>query len=942
MFERPNLVSASFQGVIGDRLSANRRNWLHVAPIANPTMVAMFDHQHSLYLPWPGEFVGKYLISAVQDLRMSRDGLLTSTVAELVGNLINLQDTDGYLGPFDGKDRIFGDNWDVWGHYHCVLGLYEWFRYTGDQAALNACIKATEHLAAALGTPETIRKLFSRTKNYAFAHAAALLYQATQRSSFVDLLHRFESAWGSDDVVGNYVAKLQTPGSLWAAFKAPNESPRWERLHSLQAVGELYRITGSKPYLDAFINAWQGIRMFDRHITGGFTALEAASGNPFDPRPIETCGTVAWMALSVDMLRLTASSDAADELELSTWNAALGAQSPDGRWWTYDTPMGGISTDTGIPVMWPFHPMHRKPTFAGARRPAPYDLAWQPREGAAYLSCCAANGPRSLGVLSEWAVMTAADGIVVNFYGPSRFTVALPTGNQVIIQQTTRYPLEGRVDIVITATHVETFTVRVRIPAWSTTTSVAVNGTPGGPMTPGSYHPIWRTWHPGDTIRLELDMHPRAVAGSKPPADCDPDSGHGAPGRVALYRGPILLAYDERYDQFTVDDLPAMPANPQLTVDQSPPQPGDTRFLRVRAQTRGGQISLGDFASAGMTATWPVQLDNLASLRFQFGRSKEFGNSDGTILAQRIRLLPDGTIDGYQHPNEHSWTLQDGYLVFIHQDGHVTTRFTWYALENGRAVLRGPSGQYVHELRELDLGVVDKLFQFSRTDRTLAPRQLRLLPDGTIQGSGNPNESRWEVQDGYLIFIRDDGHVTTRFINTATKLGRVDYTGPFLDNPTITHQLRLLDPEVTGKVWQFRRDPPPFYPDSNDFFLNPSVWTGVCQQRSEVLGGGPIPGARLWAINIVLHPDGTIDSDHPNETFWALEQQPDGPSLLFMNDNSSITTRFSLDKDSEGRMVWNGTFVDSRYSHYLVEWSSDLTWSDSNSSRYISWLPGPF
>jgi DUF1680 family protein len=54
------------------------------------------------YLPWSGEFVGKYLISAVQDLRMSRNGLLASTVADLVDNLITFQVNDGYLGPFDG------------------------------------------------------------------------------------------------------------------------------------------------------------------------------------------------------------------------------------------------------------------------------------------------------------------------------------------------------------------------------------------------------------------------------------------------------------------------------------------------------------------------------------------------------------------------------------------------------------------------------------------------------------------------------------------------------------------------------------------------------------------------------------------------------------------------------------------------------------------------
>ena len=47
------------------------------------------------------------------------------------------------------------------------------------------------------------------------------------------------------------------------------------------------------------------------------------------------------MALSIDMLRLTGDPLVADELELSTFNAVFGAQSPTGRWWTYNTPMDG-------------------------------------------------------------------------------------------------------------------------------------------------------------------------------------------------------------------------------------------------------------------------------------------------------------------------------------------------------------------------------------------------------------------------------------------------------------------------------------------------------------------------------------------------------------------------------------------------------------------------
>src|SRR5262249_37718299 len=149
---------------------------------------------------------------------------------------------------------------------------------------------------------------------------------------------------------------------------------------------------------------------------GGFSSREEAVGNPFDPRPIETCATIGWMALCVDMLRLTEHARAADELELSTWNTVLGSQSPDGSWWTYDTPMSGIST-AGMPNVRLFDPLNGPPVTIGERCPTFYDLRWQEPGGVERLSCCAVNGPRGLAFLSQWAVMRSSDGVAINYYG---------------------------------------------------------------------------------------------------------------------------------------------------------------------------------------------------------------------------------------------------------------------------------------------------------------------------------------------------------------------------------------------------------------------------------------------------------------------------------------------------------------------------------------------
>src|SRR5437879_4511525 len=74
-----------FAGMVGERVEANVENWLLRAPQTNPGMLEMFrmrDRQPVPQLvPWAGEFVGKYLISAIQALRMTDDPRLFEQVS---------------------------------------------------------------------------------------------------------------------------------------------------------------------------------------------------------------------------------------------------------------------------------------------------------------------------------------------------------------------------------------------------------------------------------------------------------------------------------------------------------------------------------------------------------------------------------------------------------------------------------------------------------------------------------------------------------------------------------------------------------------------------------------------------------------------------------------------------------------------------------------------
>src|ERR1035438_7068581 len=75
----PPELRLTINGWIGNRSGANESNWLIPAPATNPGMIEMFNQRLNLRdnpVPWAGEFAGKYLISAMQSLRLTSNPAL--------------------------------------------------------------------------------------------------------------------------------------------------------------------------------------------------------------------------------------------------------------------------------------------------------------------------------------------------------------------------------------------------------------------------------------------------------------------------------------------------------------------------------------------------------------------------------------------------------------------------------------------------------------------------------------------------------------------------------------------------------------------------------------------------------------------------------------------------------------------------------------------------
>ena len=555
-------------GPMGERFDACMEQWVSQLPYTNPAMTQMYSSArrngpHPHLMRWYGEFSGKYLTGAALCYTMCPRADVLKAVRSVVDDLGKYQDEDGYLGVWPDSDKLSGyrydgaRTWDLWSHYHNMLGLYYWYKITGDKLAEQIYLKAADCIYRHICT-EGNDLADAGITSLAIGHIFAILYEEYGEQKYMDVadtvLKTFEAEKGVD-----YLRKSLEGVPL---YKMP--SKRWEGLHAVQMLPELYKITGEENYKTALSNIWRSIADYDRHNTGAFSTKERAYGDPFAEGPIETCCTIAWMALSLDMLELSDNPAVADELELSTWNAFLGAQHPSGRYICYSAPMEG----------------EKKASYM--------DIGFQSMSGSPELNCCSANFPRGFGMIRQWAVKAEDKLLTINYYGPSTIKGRTPSGKKFTIRQEGGYPFSE--DIRLKISGAVQGELRLRIPAWSASTEVTVDGRRVEQVIPGTYLTVKKA----RTIDIRFDMGAHLWKGAGKQE-----------GRASVYCGPILMTCDQRLTEQWGGELPVFdPSSLQLESGGTPDGPFTPYIVASLEDADGNKLPLCDFASAGQLGTY--------------------------------------------------------------------------------------------------------------------------------------------------------------------------------------------------------------------------------------------------------------------------------------------------------------------------------------------------
>lgn len=279
----------------------------------------------------------------------------------------------------------------------------------------------------------------------------------------------------------------------------------YSHVNCLCSAMQAYLTLGSERHLQAAKNGFD-ILAAQSFATGGWGPDEqlraTGSADVYDSltkthSSFETpCGSYAHFKLTRYLLRATRDPRYGDSMERMMYNTILGVKplERDGRTFYYSD-----------------YNFKGKKVYSDHRWP-----------------CCSGTMPQ---VAADYRINTYLRderGVYVNLFIPS--TVKwIQDGAQVALTQKSEYPDDPHVQFEVVASKAAKFAVNLRIPAWASGASVAVNGKRQEAVA-GTFAEISREWKNGDRIELELPMTTRLEA---------IDAAHS--DTVALMVGPLVL-----------------------------------------------------------------------------------------------------------------------------------------------------------------------------------------------------------------------------------------------------------------------------------------------------------------------------------------------------------------------------------------------------------------
>lgn len=594
----PETGAGMYQGQIADAIS-----YIEQAQLLDPALWALFVEQFRIgnvddwNLGWRGEFWGKMMRGACFTYAYTQNPELYRILTDSVRDMLSTEDKFGRIATYSVTKEFHG--WDMWSRKYVLLGLQYYLEICEDDALADAIIasmcRQVDYLCAKIGNNAVGKLPVTNTSEWweglnasSILEPIVRLYNLTGKQKYLDFAKEIIDAGGLRSF-NIFEAALE--GKLY-----PYEYPvtkAYEMISNFEGILEYYRVTGEEKYKTMVLNFARLVIESDITVIGSagtthelFDHSRVRQFNPaFSGIMQETCVTVTWMKFCWQLLCLTGDPGYADQMERSIYNALIGAINVNhhicqGQEFTFDSYSPLLNNVRGRQV--------------GGRM----DII----RGRFWWGCCVAIGAAGTGLTAMTADMQKKDGVAVNFYFPGDYAQKLPCGAVVRLHTETEYPKDGdvRITVSVDGPAVDapvscdgTFSIDLRIPAWSRETALTVNGE-AVDVTPGTYASLTRAWKTGDVIAVRFDMRTQILYAR----DIDPDADAASVCHCALQRGPVMLARDSQLGECVSEAVTLVDEGGYAVVT-----PSETAAFPVqqeyKVKTTDGSVTVVDYPSAG-------------------------------------------------------------------------------------------------------------------------------------------------------------------------------------------------------------------------------------------------------------------------------------------------------------------------------------------------------
>ena len=576
--------NARYEGVVHDNADFILHKQLLDKPLWDKFVHVFTERPDAADLGWRGEYYGKMMRGACLTYRYLPSDELYAVLYDTVKSLLDTQDADGRITTYHKDKEYCG--WDMWTRKYVLVGSLYFYGICRDEAfkarILTAMKSHVDYLIATLG--EGKLSVLETSHWWGGVNSASILepivelYKLTGEEKYLAFAKYVLESGGCRD--GN-ILELAEADKL-----APYEYPvvkAYEMMSYFEGALAYYEVTGETRYLNIVEKFAEAVRKTDITIIGCagcthelFDHSSDKQTEETEPLAImqETCVTVTWMRLQERLLRLTGKVVYAEGIEQSALNALYGSINHKGL------PQLEKSTDTYLPGV-PFDsysPLTFKARGIGI---GGYKVF---TEGG-YYGCCACIGAAGTALFPLIAVMAGDSGFVLNQYNNGTVTAETPHGNPVALNISGYFADEGHATVTLSLSTPETFTLRLRVPAWSHEPTVAINGETAA--AEAGYFDLTREWKDGD--RITVDCHPEVEVRT-------------LNGKIAFTYGPLVLARDEEKEDGSIES-PVVPVlnKGRLIVNQLDAEAGET--VRFTVKTEEGDLLLTDYASCGKNWT---------------------------------------------------------------------------------------------------------------------------------------------------------------------------------------------------------------------------------------------------------------------------------------------------------------------------------------------------